>query len=124
MSKKQQLINPGHLFIWFSIYLITAVPAYYIIYHSVPWGLVVVIVLEEVASYYLLDDKILDFYMEQVNNQMKMLVLLSISVIIMLINLVWLLFTEWKLCMIIMVVEILTYSVRKLIEKNKSSRDT
>ena len=124
MSKKQQLINPDHLFIWFSIYLITAVPAYYMIYQTVPWGLVVVIVLEEIASYYLLDDKILDFYMERVNNQMKILVLLSISIIIMLINLVWLLFTEWKLCMIIMVIEILTYSVRKLIEKNKSSRDT
>ena len=124
MSKKQQLINPNHLFIWFSIYLITAVPAYYIIYRTVPWGLVVVIVLEEIASYYLLDDRILDFYMEQVNNQVKMLVLLSISVIIMLISLVWLLFNEWKLCVIIMIVEILTYSIRKLIEKNKSSRDT
>lgn len=123
MNKQKPVINPNYLFIWLSIYMVTAVPAYYIIYRTVPWGLVIVLLLEEITSYYLLDDQILEFYMEQAEEQSRITILLSVSVLIMFISLISLLFHEWRLCVILVAIEVLTYSIRKLIKNNKSSRN-
>ncbi|MEG1637090.1 MAG: hypothetical protein RR324_06205 [Cellulosilyticaceae bacterium] len=124
MSKKKYLINPDHLFIWFSIYLITAIPAYYRIYHTIPIGLIVVLILEEIASYYILDDKMLDMYMKRAKHQSTILVVLVISVLIAITGFIWLFLNEWKLGVIIVGADVLSQSIKRIIDKKKSSRDT
>ena len=122
MSRKNSLINPDHLFIWFSIYMITAIPAYYKIYHTIPIALVVILALEEIASYYILDEQLLDSYMESAKNESKLLLLLLVSVVITIIGYAWLLFNEWKLCVLMLGADIICFVIKKLLDIKKSSR--
>lgn len=122
MSNHEYKINPDGLFIWLSLYMITAIPAYLQIYQTVPIYLGIILILEEVVCYYLFEDETLECYLEQVKSLSMTLTVLAISLIIMLITLVWLLFYEWKLFVILAVVEIIAYLIRSGIKAYKSSR--
>lgn len=122
MSSHKYKINPDRLFIWLSLYIITAIPAYLKIYQTVPIYLGIILILEEVVCYYLLEDEFLQYCLELVKSQVITLALLAISMLIMLITFIWLLFYEWKLFMILGVVEIIAYLIRNYIKTYKSSR--
>ncbi|MDA3732798.1 hypothetical protein PBV87_15075 [Niameybacter massiliensis] len=122
MSRKNSLINPEHLFIWFSIYMITAIPAYYKIYQTIPIALVIILTLEEIASYYILDERLLDAYMDSAKHQSKLLMLLMVSVVVIITGYIWLLFNEWKLCALMLGADIICFGIKKLIDIKKSSR--
>ncbi|MEG0707865.1 MAG: hypothetical protein RR427_08620 [Cellulosilyticaceae bacterium] len=82
------------------------------------------LILEEIASYYILDDKMLDMYMKRAKHQSTILVVLVISVLIAITGFIWLFLNEWKLGVIIVGADVLSHSIKRIIDKKKSSRDT
>lgn len=123
MFNKRDKISIDSLFIWLSIYMITAIPAYLKLYETVFIGLIIILGLEEVVCYYLFQDEILDSFIDGVKKPGITLGLLAISMLIMIISLIWALFYKWEFVALLTVTEVSAYLIRTMI-KTKSSRDS
>lgn len=124
MPDKADKISADRLLCWLSIYMITAIPAYLKLYETIPIGLIFILILEEVVCYHIFENELLEAYMDQVEKPGLTISLLTISIGIMLITLIWALFYEWKFVVLLGATEIIAYLIRTFIKTYKSSRES
>lgn len=121
MFKEKYGINPKYLVLWFSLYLMTIIPSYIILYKVVPLYWILIIIIENIMSYYLLEDEVVDLLVEEISGGMAALFISSL--VIALITIGWLMFNDFKLFAILLVIEVISSGITMGIHKYKSKKN-
>lgn len=105
MFKEKYDINVKHLAIWASIYLLTVIPAYEILFTRVPLLFGVIIIIENIVTIYIFEESVLDGLINEIKDS-KVFSLFIISLLVALMMFVSLLFRNTELFVAICIIEL------------------
>ncbi|MGL4362043.1 MAG: hypothetical protein ACRCSG_01990 [Cellulosilyticaceae bacterium] len=115
MVKTKIKINPTRVVFWSSIYSITVMPTYYLLYKNMPFALVLFIIIENFVCYYLFEPKMMEAIVEAIT--WKYMILFLISCFCAFIMFVSLLFIQPALFVLVLLGEILNKQVITMRQK-------
>ena len=121
MFKEKYGINPNHLALWSSIYLLTVIPAYEILFTRVPYMFFMVILVENIVSFYIFQDELMEDLLQSIKG--KAITFFTISLVVALLSFLSLLFYNLKLFIIICIIEVVGFTIiQNLFKLNKMKR--
>ncbi|MGL5677248.1 MAG: hypothetical protein ACRDDX_12590 [Cellulosilyticaceae bacterium] len=122
MFREKYDINPKHLAIWASIYLLTIIPAYEILFARVPLLFGAIVIIENIVCIYIFEETFLDELLESIKES-KVFLFFTISLLMALLMFVNLLFHNVQLFGVLCVIELagffLTRGIKNLKELMK-----
>lgn len=121
MFKEKYGINPKHLAIWSSIYLLTIIPAYQILFERVPYLFLVIVLIENMVCMYVFQDEVLEDLTEEIKG--KTLVFFAMSMMLALILFLSLIFSNLDLFITVCTIELIGFLTIKIVQQIPKMRN-
>lgn len=118
MFKEKYDINPVHLALWASIYLLTIIPAYEILFARVPLLFGIIVVIENIVCIYVFEETVLEELMEAVQES-KIFIFFTMSMLLALIMFMSLIFRNGELFIAICMIELAGFLITRGLTKFK-----